>query len=1119
MTTAGSRPWKAWEGAANATGDDDCSNVTRPSAPGARAKSSPGPAVTGPFGRSACAHLGAGWYPFPLPAAKKSPPPGGVTGWAGVDLSGRHIRALAAGSGRNANIGIRMPKGVIGVDVDAYPPKLGGESLDALEHELGPLPATPRLTARAADDPVSGIRFFRIPDETVLVGQAGPGIEIIQRHHRFAVTAPSIHPTLKTPYEWVGPDGRVVAGVPDAASLPLLPGGWLRCLTDGGRTGASMAVAASPQTAEMVLSAGFRSVLPGAPCSAMLRAVGEVLKLLADGSRHAAITGPLMRLCRLARAGHRGLQDALLQVQDDFLDRVCEDRPGGRAEAEREWGRSVTGAFQQVFGKGPAIGRWATCPCMIAHISRTIRVDPSLSVRERQVLRYLLLRARFGGCLQIKESQRQIGEAIDVHQVEVSKIMKGLREKGWLIRDKGGKPWAQDTNVAKVPVVLKSLSTTNPAVSNVGSQSFYCEPRALVHRLFGPAGLGAAVAETFAALPEWHRVLPNGHLVRVLPGSSLTPLLLNPLRAQRTLPPPWYGPGVTVEQIARSTGRAAPTVSRHLQRLYGKRLIFSQRHGREPARWWRYRFDPDVVADRDHIPDTAQAKAHKHAAERIRFFNDLSSSAGSPSPLVRQERFGQIRYLERATGELVWTQPAAAGVPYLGPLLDVSGLPGGRLLAHQLDAARFCLDNPRALLLHDAGLGKTATVAALISALYHRGELAVDDSDRVLWLTAPRLVQKTVQDLQALLPSLRVRSGAGKAPGPADVLVLSPHALLRRPACQARHRGLVVLGEILELKGGGPMTHAAREVSAQARRVVGLAARLWDKHPLELFEVCSVIAPIGLPMRLNYCHRFVDFLPEQKITYGRKVVWQEPRPYGLKPGSAQQLAQMLAPFVHYCSADDVPAAMPTLIQRTEWLTPDSEQQRRYRRAERNGRWPGRRAKLLDDACRPGAWPNAKSAATRALVSTLPGQLKAVILARDTSEAGELTNVLEAQVGCVLIDQASSLERRDRLDLFRSDPSIRVLIGSEPFVGIEGFAPADLIIGYDVLTAAQEQKIVGCIRSLGSTRSPVTRLTLLTDTPYERTKAKERAEKDLEQQLVIAALKLPPSLEGDLLSTR
>lgn len=119
--------------------------------------------TTGPFAEAAWLYREAGWVGVvPLPAGQKGPPPTGYTGWAGVEPSGADVQAWIDGSGRHSgagNIGLRIPHGVYGLDVDAYGEKDGAAAVAEMEAAYGPLPATWVITSR--DDSVSGIRLYR----------------------------------------------------------------------------------------------------------------------------------------------------------------------------------------------------------------------------------------------------------------------------------------------------------------------------------------------------------------------------------------------------------------------------------------------------------------------------------------------------------------------------------------------------------------------------------------------------------------------------------------------------------------------------------------------------------------------------------------------------------------------------------------------------------------------------------------------------------------------------------------------------------------------------------------------------------------------------------------------
>jgi hypothetical protein len=195
--------------------------------------------VTSPYADTFLLYRQLGWSgTLPVPAGQKIPPPEGFTGWDGIYPSGADAYAFTEDlRWAGANVVQRMAPTGVGIDIDGYPPKTGAATLAEAEHRWGPLPAGPWSSAR--DDGVSGIRFFRVPDGTVLqtaIGfpERGIGhIEVIQRHHRYAVVWPSVHPTGAT-YTWRSADGRILDQPPRLDDLPALPAKWLEALAGSG---------------------------------------------------------------------------------------------------------------------------------------------------------------------------------------------------------------------------------------------------------------------------------------------------------------------------------------------------------------------------------------------------------------------------------------------------------------------------------------------------------------------------------------------------------------------------------------------------------------------------------------------------------------------------------------------------------------------------------------------------------------------------------------------------------------------------------------------------------------------------------------------------------------------
>jgi Bifunctional DNA primase/polymerase, N-terminal len=162
---------------------------------------------------------------LPLPPGEKKSPPTGFTGHDGAYPSYADCHAWAQHQPDN-NLCLRLTDDMIGIDVDCWGGKPGGQTIADRENRWGKLPYSPRSTSRQEDgDTVSGIRLYRIPAGTKLVGKL-PGVDIIQRHHRVVVCWPSIQPEGRQ-YKWYGIDGCALTEPPHIDDIPDLPAAWL----------------------------------------------------------------------------------------------------------------------------------------------------------------------------------------------------------------------------------------------------------------------------------------------------------------------------------------------------------------------------------------------------------------------------------------------------------------------------------------------------------------------------------------------------------------------------------------------------------------------------------------------------------------------------------------------------------------------------------------------------------------------------------------------------------------------------------------------------------------------------------------------------------------------------
>ncbi|MGH3709459.1 MAG: DUF3987 domain-containing protein [Pseudonocardiaceae bacterium] len=298
--------------------------------------------MSSPYADTYLIYRKLGWLgTLPVPARQKTPPPDGFTGWDGHYPSGADAHAFTEEPRwSGANLILRMPPTVVGIDIDAYLPKTGAATLAEGQCRWGSLPAGPWSSAR--DDGVSGIRFFRVPDGTVLrtvIGfpELGIGhIDVIQRHHRYAVVWPSIHPTGAV-YTWRGADGDVLDQPLSPDDLPPLPEVWLRALAGTG-------TAAERACPEQVTA--FLSGLPaGDPCTTVVNQFNKTAAALEAPvkARHDDTCENVLRLLRLGEQGHPGVPATLAALREVFIREVIVDGSRTRASAEAEFDRMREG--------------------------------------------------------------------------------------------------------------------------------------------------------------------------------------------------------------------------------------------------------------------------------------------------------------------------------------------------------------------------------------------------------------------------------------------------------------------------------------------------------------------------------------------------------------------------------------------------------------------------------------------------------------------------------------------------------------------------------------------------------------------------------------------------------
>jgi len=286
--------------------------------------------VTRVYAEGVVGYAQAGWpCILPVPALDKFPPPVGFTGADGRDTDPLQL-VQWAGTHAEHSIALRMPDGVIGLDVDHYDKlktlpdgttklveKRGADTLAKYETDWGPLPATWTSTARgSAEGPgPSRILFYRVPAQRYTTKLEGD-VEIIQRHHRYAVVAPSVHSGADgAQYRWYDPAGQPSELPPKPIELPELPAAWVAGLLEGATDQGP--AAADPASGQHLLDQLLADHRP--ECAEITNAKQTALEQAGradQGSRHDTMTGRIHHLVQLAAHGHCGVASAIAELHE-----------------------------------------------------------------------------------------------------------------------------------------------------------------------------------------------------------------------------------------------------------------------------------------------------------------------------------------------------------------------------------------------------------------------------------------------------------------------------------------------------------------------------------------------------------------------------------------------------------------------------------------------------------------------------------------------------------------------------------------------------------------------------------------------------------------------------------
>jgi hypothetical protein len=304
--------------------------------------------MSGTYAGAAKAYRKAGLWPIPVRG--KTLPPAGSTGHVGT-VTPDKVKAWRRDRGDD-NVAIRHD-GTIAIDIDAYGDKPGEASLAQLAETAGePLPPTFTSTARGKSSP-SRQYLYRIPAGVMLATNPADGIEVCQRHHRYSVVWPSVHPDTGKPYRWYGLDGERLDGPPQLDAVPFLPDAWVAALS------ARPAQRDPDATVEEILAAS-RDGDASPAMQACLDAARD-----ADHVGHDVFRDRSYQALRLTLEGHPGGRETVDDLRRRYIEYLITSKRYGGRKANAEADRLLRGAAERAAGE-PAEPTYGGTPLDIA---------------------------------------------------------------------------------------------------------------------------------------------------------------------------------------------------------------------------------------------------------------------------------------------------------------------------------------------------------------------------------------------------------------------------------------------------------------------------------------------------------------------------------------------------------------------------------------------------------------------------------------------------------------------------------------------------------------------------------------------------------------------------------
>ena len=429
---------------------------------------------------------------------------------------------------------------------------------------------------------------------------------------------------------------------------------------------------------------------------------------------------------------------------------------------------------------------------------------------------------------------------------------------------------------------------------------------------------------------------------------------------------------------------------------------------------------------------------------------------------------------------------------------------------HQVAGADLHDTHPRAILAGEVGRRKTIQAALVIERASNPDAFSAPgrpDGPPVVWVTDAALINQTLDELRRLLPQLTIDASTHKAwstypskkasqewatlAHDLHAIVISYDTLRTRlDTILVSHwrPHILVLDEIMAVKGGKTNWEAVRTLSARATRCIGLTATPVETVPPETWAALAAVGTPGLWDQETFDREFVEWAPAGTNILGDPL---PPRAVGFLPGAETRLREYLSGVTLRRTAQDVGLALPTLYRKTTFVPLTPPQQKQH---DRYANMPGlfghqKRAK----AARYAAGSSATANEFIRLVTTADyHQTPKVIV---FSEFQDVLNVVcerlrSMGVSFVRVDGGvDRVGRAAAVAAFRDPAGPRVLVGSSVLERGLNLQTCGVLVSLDSSwNPAREVQREGRIRRLGSLFPWVVHHTVLPDVPDARRKA-------------------------------